>query len=107
MSERRWTPGPWHWVIHDHSMATLQGPAEEMDHVVSISPCASCEGRQKEWQWGTCMTPELADAHLIAAAPDLYEALKALQQDDVIRAVCPSPLWAKMVNAMMKARGEA
>jgi len=46
------------------------------------------------------------NAHLIAAAPDLLAALEAMRDHPTIAAVCPSPLWAQMVNAILKARGE-
>jgi hypothetical protein len=46
------------------------------------------------------------NAHIIAAAPDLLAALEAMRDHPTIRAVCPSPLWAQMVNAILKARGE-
>lgn len=72
------TQGPWHWVEHDHSMATLQGPAEEWDHVTSVSPCEACMKRAKskssEWQWGLCECPTEANAKLMAMAPMLAEA---------------------------------
>ena len=48
----------------------------------------------------------MANAHLIAAAPDLYAALELIRNNEVVRAVCPSPLWGKMADAMIKARGE-
>jgi hypothetical protein len=48
----------------------------------------------------------MANAHLIAAAPDLYAALEAIRDNEVVRAICPSPLWGKMADAMIKARGE-
>lgn len=81
------TKGPWGWYVEDHSMATLCGVGEngELDpsyhHVASISPCRACADRAvpKEWKWGRCTTPDEADARLIAAAPDLLEALKVLQ----------------------------
>lgn len=73
------TPGPWHWVIHDSSMATLQGQGE-WDHVASIGPCEACQARADpdEWKWGRCTTPREANARLIAAAPDLLDALLAV-----------------------------
>ena len=37
----------------------------------------------------------MANAHLIAAAPDLYAALEAIRDNEVVRAICPSPLWGK------------
>lgn len=75
------TQGPWHWVGHDYSMASLQGPAEEWDHVVSVGPCDACRERAKqkseEWQWGSCTCPSEADAKLMALAPALAEAYLA------------------------------
>lgn len=73
------TQGPWHWVGHDYSMASLQGPAEEWDHVVSVGPCDACRERAKnqspEWQWGRCTCPSESDAKLMAMAPALAETL--------------------------------
>jgi hypothetical protein len=69
------TPGPWHWVVHDYSMATMQGPAEEWDHVCSVSPCGACRDRAKaageEWKWGRCQCPTEANADLMMMAPTL------------------------------------
>jgi hypothetical protein len=72
------TPGPWDWSIEDASMATLMGPRELRDHVMSVSPCRSCSTGEASWEWGRCTTPTLANARLIAAAPDLLEALAEL-----------------------------
>jgi hypothetical protein len=47
-----------------------------------------------------------ANANLISAAPDLLAALEAMRDNPTIAAVCPSPLWAQMVDAILKARGE-
>lgn len=95
MTELNGTPGPWHWRSEG-------------------------EGWYQEWYldpgimiaYGGDGTPggdeiDRANAHLIAAAPDLYEALAAFQSNAVIRSVCPSPLWAEMVDALAKARGKA
>lgn len=75
---RESTQGPWHWVGHDYSMASLQGPSEEYDHVVSVSPCESCAKRvgnkSSDWQWGVCTCPTEPNAKLIAMAPILAEA---------------------------------
>lgn len=69
------TPGPWEWIIHDYSMASLEGPKGDEDHVLSVSPCSSCVKRQTEWEWGGCQTPAEIDARLIALGPDLAAAL--------------------------------
>lgn len=82
------TQGPWHWVEHDYSMATLQGPSEEWDHVTSVSPCSACRDRAKEkgeeWKWGVCTCPTEANAKLIAMAPALAEAYLAKQKYPII-----------------------
>ncbi len=74
--------GPWHWEIHDHSMATLCGGGEDamIGHIMSIGPCPACAKRAepKEWKWGRCMTPSLPEARLIAASRSLLDALAPL-----------------------------
>jgi hypothetical protein len=80
------TKGPWGWVIHDYSQATLHGPDEMFDHVLSISPCDSCLEHAKTkgeaaWKWGRCTTPTLADARLLAEAPNMLRALETIMED--------------------------
>lgn len=70
------TPRPWEWVIHDYSMASIEGPKGEEHHVLSISPCESCE--RPDWQWGNCKVPSLADAALIVAAVNSYDERELL-----------------------------
>jgi len=82
------TQGPWHWVCHDYSMATIQGPAEEWDHVMSVSPCTACQERAKaksdDWQWGVCTCPTEANGKLLALAPALAEAYLAKKQYPIV-----------------------
>lgn len=61
MSEKKWTPGPW---TLDTSEKWPQVYANET--VISSS------------------TERIEDAHLIAAAPDLYEALEELLEHGII-----------------------
>lgn len=86
MSEH--TPGPWNWVVHDHSLASL-GPGRDPGLgdplVLATGPCSGCAERAepKEWKWGRCQTPSLANARLIAAAPELLEALESMLSEFV------------------------
>lgn len=86
MSDDKHTPGPWKWQVYDHSMASL-GVGDKLGDplVLTIAPCAACAERAdpKEWVWGRCITPNEADARLIAAAPDLLAALIDLHDDCV------------------------
>lgn len=77
------TPGPWDWVIHDHSMASLgrlPDPGLGDPLVLAVGPCPACAGRAdpREWKWGLCDTPSEADAILIAAAPEMLAALQEI-----------------------------
>lgn len=44
-----------------------------------------------------------ADAHLISAAPDMYEALKAYVDNALIQDPCLLPLFIQMKHAIAKA----
>ena len=74
--------GPWHWCIEDHSMATLSGPDELRNHVMSVSPCKNCmvEG---ESPIGKCTMPNQNTCGLIALlrnlAPSLIADWKAMR----------------------------
>lgn len=71
-------PGPWHWEIHDYSMATLCGGGEDAitGHIMAVSPCRSCQkSANGEWKWGRCQTPSEANARLIEKAPELLAML--------------------------------
>ncbi len=72
------TPGPWTWTIDDKSMATLHGLDYFYNHVMSVSPCLSCVESMddNESPLGKCTMPNVENARLIAAAPELLAALK-------------------------------
>lgn len=93
----KWTPGPWAvernkrtwgWVDVVGPSLGVGGPTQATDLTLADE------------------VKRIAEAHLIAAAPDLYAALEAIRDNEVVRAICPSPLWGKMADAMIKARGE-
>lgn len=82
------TPGPWALIIEDEYPPIVQrgcaGGFQVMSHDNMIA---------------------IADAHLIAAAPDLLAACKSIQQNEIMRSVMPSPLWHQLVSAIAKAEG--
>ena len=89
MSETKWTPGPWRGGhrCDGHIRTTVDGER------VSIAEAYS-----------------VADAHLIAAAPDLYEALYRLTKDCEIAGLDRQAGWDCFIGmanaALSRARGE-
>lgn len=124
MSTEKWTPGPWHWVIHDHSLASLgvgQDPGLGDPLVMDVGPCPACTKRAnpQEWKWGRCCTPSEANANLIAAAPELAQLHSMdLEVIDDVRALIQrgetnaalgalDAMEQVKVAALAKARGES
>jgi hypothetical protein len=103
MSETKFTPGPWSAVnvgTKDEPMMSVKASrisGRQLRHEVAI--CATGDSPQEM---------ENANAHLIAAAPELYEALDALfgGVDDGKITVTPSKIHSARA-ALAKARGEA
>ena len=94
MTERKWTPGPWVVVADD----VKEGSPEE-GAFVPFGGCGCCGS-----PWMTADGDKgRAEARLIAAAPDLYEALcEAL----VYVPEHHGPIMHKINAALAKARGE-
>ena len=94
MSDTKFTPGPWRYDRTNGSPTTGEHmiAGAKPGYLAEVRDCGSGDVR--------------ANTHLIAAAPDLYAALELIRNNEVVRAVCPSPLWGKMADAMIKARGE-
>lgn len=80
MAEPKFTPGPWQ-VDEDFPQDILAG-----DRRIAVSAFPDAEGS--------------ANAHLIAAAPDLYKALKRLDENGHTQAI-----WDFALRALAKAEG--
>jgi len=107
MSEAKHTPGPWTYEPPEYGF-------EYNDNEGELGGFLGPDGKyimgfgHNETYYNSCgEPPSPSDARLIAAAPDMLEALKAMRDDPTIQAVCASPLWAQMVNAIEKAEGKA
>lgn len=86
MSDTKWTPGPWKLYGGTIAWASPTGPRRHIAHMA----------------WDVEADEYAAhDAHLIAAAPELYEALEAALDEDS-GLMCAD----KMRAALAKARGE-
>jgi len=96
MSETKFTPGPWEFnvdAVHGWSIFQKNSPASRQQ---TGSP--DDEGGvvgTSEWTW-----LEPRNAHLIAAAPDLYAALESILD-------FPTMERQRALNALAKARGES
>lgn len=66
----KFTPGPWHWSANPHGGARVEAPG------IGIADVLSRAGVPHPVQ-GHC----IANARLIAAAPDLLEACEAAQKE--------------------------
>jgi hypothetical protein len=83
------TPGPWH--VSEHS--AIEVNAEGARAIVEL------------WRRGN-PAQELANARLIAAAPDLLAVLEAIVEDSDIFSTLDESLLAEARAAIKKARGE-
>lgn len=93
--ERKWTPGPWvagpryRSIISDNPTGY-----EDEDSIEAYGGHLVCES--VKWD---------ANAHLIAAAPDLYEALEDLAKQTAV--YMDDETVQVVASALRKARGEA
>lgn len=92
MGETKFTPGPWSVFVDDSgdrpvAVPSVQAPDDQDCAVVHWDGFW-----QQYWQSANGDMRQMhANAHLIAAAPDLYEALEALERRvvELYRAACP------------------
>lgn len=114
MGEARFTPGPWELVNGGDIFGPLGGDsgdgvkADDNDgwQIAEVGHYPAFVGGEETELGAECRR---ANAHLVAAAPELYEALEALLEDGVW-AGCdwiPSDgAKQKAEQALSKARGE-
>ena len=90
-NKAKWTKGPWHVP---KARGCAHGPVDKND-VPVVTWTGMARPRQENG---------MANAHLIAAAPDLYEALEAMLDECVDDEFAPHVMDARA--ALAKARGE-
>lgn len=57
-------------------MASLLGPNEDEHHVLSVSPCESCQKGKTKWESGRCLTPSAGDMAFIVRAVNSFDAMR-------------------------------
>lgn len=111
MTEPKWTPGPWRVGLYDagdcswHSGTPSIEAPEDLDCAI-----VHWDGfAQQYWRSARGDAEIHANAHLIAAAPELYEALAEAEEQLSLLAKRPDDNWwvQKARAAMARARGEA
>lgn len=112
MSGENWTPGPWTRGKYDEHLGY-----DCMTGGIRTGPCV-LDGNDYGQGWCKEIDPSSlsrmeADAHLIAAAPDMYEALKYVESviemligDDESMQASAAPTTQRVKDALDKARGE-
>jgi hypothetical protein len=120
MSERKWTPGPWHYrpqKFDDWGYVRASAEADGFHpFICQAKDVRTTDDDEKEARKnGT--DPWAANAHLIAAAPELYEALEEIRdmlwsRPDISDRLRPLMGFAEEATnqkaraALAKARGE-
>lgn len=104
------TPGPWHaFVGDDHDTLAVFGPDNTGEK--PVVEWVGLDGRARDCGYKTCV----ANTHLIAAAPDLLEALEAMVDAfDYIAGDCTDPeqskseieILGRAKTAISKTKGE-
>lgn len=107
MSERQWTPGPWKWSA-DHPTNACANVSNE-ERYVSIATLYGGDSdsfQDAEGMWSSQPIRD-ANARLISAAPDLYEALERARNWIERGHDSIGPLLRQCDDALAKARGDA
>jgi hypothetical protein len=107
MSDTKFTPGPWAAIEIEEGLFHVHSPKGERHNPVPVAVID--HHRDGHEATRTVTTP--ANAHLIAAAPDMYEALTKMAADDAFAELCAGigeePQWLKDArSAIAKAEGK-
>lgn len=89
MAKTKWSPGPWKF---DSCLEDIVDANEQLVFEISIGLPGSSDDPARA----------LANLHLIAAAPELYETLKLAEP--YLR---ETTYWQQAASALAKARGES
>ena len=104
MSELRATPGPWQRSLSKETGGSF---IEHIDSQYVSHIVAFVHASHGMFDPPIPTKEDEANAHLIAAAPELYEALVALMDLESRDRVMPAgPEWDSARAALAKARGE-
>jgi hypothetical protein len=98
MSETRWTPGPWEVVEIPEPNMISEWEIQMAGYGLPFFPYVHIGGYVKD-------PVMIANAHLIAAAPDMAEALDRIIKERRMGLTTPEA-WDQARAALAKARGE-
>jgi len=109
-SGENFTPGPWKWVFSESSDSSYLVPTHHEDAEKYPSLCCVADDGSACGEYGATLDPNSPDAHLIAAAPEMYEALKSVLNSDMAMREEDegniSPTLEIIRTVLAKARGE-
>jgi hypothetical protein len=97
MTEPKFTPGPWAAIEIEEGLFHVHSPKGERHNPVPVAVLD--HHRDGHEATRTVTTP--ANAHLIAAAPDMYEALKRVMENKWE----PDKYLINVLQAIAKAEG--
>ena len=96
----KFTRGPWNMVVSDKRGLYSEIAATDVDDRGRSIRCVVAYTAWTPKAWGNA----LSNAHLITAAPDMYEALISIENDD---GRIPAEIWEMRQAALKKAKGES
>ena len=108
-SAKNWTPGPWFFSVgsrppENDTIARIHVPSAFLHMDMHENGYVSANRGFAQTGVGISRDETIANAHLIAAAPELYEALEWVLQEHRVM----NPAWSGIENikaVLSKARG--